>query len=153
MGLIMYLVTTLNVHSILEIEVTKGTLRTWFLTIGKEKTKDRKSNAPFLQKNTWLSEIELKEQKEKFMTSLCLNKEQHNQLERNTRWKRVTASNFTRSAKRRPITSCKNLVHDLLYGTIKSTQAMLHEQFDKELGLKAAEQATGWEIKKMWNVS
>ncbi|KAJ8889269.1 hypothetical protein PR048_008767 [Dryococelus australis] len=107
-----------------------------------------------------LSENELKEHKYEFLVRLCLSKEQRDQLERNTRQqnespkeleekrKRMTASNFGKICKRRPTTSCKILVRDLLYGTMKSTQAMLYGPFHEELALKAAEQTIGRELNK-----
>lgn len=124
-----------------------------------QKLKTDKDYGPNVQAPD-MPEMELKQQKKEYLASLNLNNEKREELERKTRqqsespeWleerrKRVTASNFGRICKRRPTTSCQNLVRNLLYGTVKCTQAMLYGHFHEELARKAVEHTTGREIQK-----
>lgn len=76
-----------------------------------------------------ISNEELEIKKQTFIESLQLSNDKYSKIEEDTRnqrdcqqWfserrNRLTASNFGRICKMKKTTSCKNMVHNLLYGT------------------------------------
>lgn len=99
-----------------------------------------------------LSYEELEIKKEQFISQLKLNVEEYQKLEKNTRsqrncqqWfkerrNRLTASNFGKVCKMRRTTSCKNIVHSLLYGTQFQNIKQLEygKQFESEALFQAS---------------
>lgn len=95
---------------------------------------------------------DLKIQKTKFINALKLTDEQYRVIEENTRnqrncqqWfnerrNRLTASNFGKVCKMKRTTSCKNMVHTLLYGT--HFQNIKQLEYGKEFESKALIQAS-----------
>jgi len=105
-----------------------------------------------LQEDDVISNEELEIKKEQFISQLKLNVEEYQKLEKNTRsqrncqqWfkerrNRLTASNFGKVCKMRRTTSCKNIVHSLLYGTQFQNIKQLEygKQFESEALFQAS---------------
>lgn len=77
--------------------------------------------------------------------------ETRNQID-NQKWfverrNRLTASNFGKVCKMRSNTSCKNTVHDILYGNV-NTNAMNYGKQYEEIGIRKLEEITGKSVVK-----
>lgn len=106
-----------------------------------------------------LTEEEINKKKKDFLQSITLSQEVKNKIEFQTRtqtdsqtWiverrNRLTASNFGRVCKMRTNTSCKNTVHDILYGNVE-TRAMEYGKFTEEIALKKLAKTLNKTIKK-----
>ena len=91
--------------------------------------------------------IEIEEAKEKFIASLTLNKAEITELEQNTRgqfsnplWKaersnRLTASNFGIICRKRPSTTSKNIIKNIIHSAFKGSAATKWGQ-DNEMKAK-----------------
>lgn len=94
----------------------------------------------------FLPDDELKQKKNDFIKSITLSPLSREQIEFETRnqandqkWfverrNRLTASNFGRVCKMRQNTSCRNTVHDILYGNVSTSTMQYGKQFE-EIGI------------------
>lgn len=109
--------------------------------------------------NDCMSDEELKTNKAKHIVSITLSESSKQSLEaetrnqaNNQRWfeerrKRLTTSNFGKICKMRPYTSCKNMVHDIIYRTV-TTNATEYGKMTEQIALKKLEENIKKPIKK-----
>lgn len=138
--------------------------RSLFKSSGKYKAKPT-SNGPdedygLAQPLTdFLSDEEIQKKKMEFIKLLSISEIERKKIEFDTRsqannnkWfierrNRLTASNFGKVCKMRPSTSCKALVHNILYGN-PQTNAMEYGKLSEELALKKLEEQIQKPIQK-----
>lgn len=107
----------------------------------------------------FLSDEEIQKKKMEFIKLLSISETERKKIEFDTRsqannnkWfierrNRLTASNFGKVCKMRPSTSCKALVHNILYGN-PQTNAMEYGKLSEELALKKLEEQIQKPIQK-----
>lgn len=139
--------------------------RVLFKSSEKYKAKTTSNNGPdefygLAQPLTdFLSDEEIKKKKLEFIKSLDISTTDKKKLEFDTRsqannnkWfierrNRLTASNFGKVCKMRPRTSCKTMVHNILYGN-PQTNAMDYGKLSEESALKKLEEQIQKPIQK-----